>query len=614
MNPRPLSILQIEDRQGLCERRSYYTVAHVQNVQAAQEILLKPPSDSFPFHCVLMDISMEEAEIGLDLEWQSNLQPYGPILALPFLAGFGTIRTFEPYSASWPAVRTNGYLAVAMAMVYGTMQFEACSVRDALTKMLANGADCGVAGEALTRAVKGLRQEIIIGAQEGVLDLFDIATTRARLETLWASPKPVPIPFADDEGLLAVTLRRDGTWDTIQLASLFLDCLETYPTQLAQDKTEHQEHYNEIRAALVKWEEHSFALGPFEKAVQLLKSAQESNIKQSGVSQRVKRLAILFAWIGAHKNHPSSAPREQEYVHTALGLDTTANASMYYTRVCHDSGLARKPLQLKQCKAGRCAVTHRWELTVSEKFACQRYALDKFNWQDGALQPWPTWIRVSSAEYLNEARRRAQNLFTGARHNAATWCGSEPELAPPLASVKKAVVGMFRDRASAQTSKPQSDERPFIAKSVTVMNLVHVSLVHGILGWNGGAASGLEQYAINIGDLPGQGEQDRIIRFLDGVKKLRDAVESRPAHQIARTGVYLQQEKGGAWFVITIAFAGGNANGLKAAFAAKSAGNGDLTSAVRQIRGSVGPKKLRIRRDRKDTCKYFLWFRAAEIC
>ena len=127
---RVISVLVVDDVDiSVPNRRDLYAAHHARSLEDVQEILTQGNRGE-QFDCFLVDVNLAMLDEPDGLDWGERsggeradigkVRPYGPLLVLPFLDGASMPFAFVSYSAVWSddAVTRNGYLVVAMSLVY----------------------------------------------------------------------------------------------------------------------------------------------------------------------------------------------------------------------------------------------------------------------------------------------------------------------------------------------------------------------------------------------------------------------------------------------------------------------------------------------------------------
>ena len=676
LTTKTLSVLQIEDVRGahLCAKQGFYKVTVVESVLSAQKVILSSDShDIESFHLILIDINMEKAgaDVG-KIKWYApdNAALFGPLLALPFLTYPCTVRAFEAYSSYWEtkSVAKNGYLNVAMSMLFSRMDDDeiALSKTNEALRMLrkemsGNGRErtkeartpgdrrakkvqaSTTPNAALNRGVQSLREQIKCRAKRGRVELFDVKFTRERLKKI-ACEGDWSLPLEDDHGRLAITIRKGNLWESIEIASLFLDMF----MPCRDDSESKRQVLKRVDDVLAKWEKRSQALGPYATAVRALECIETSwttirrdkcvqNAKctldaASGEAQQttahnefntaieaaekkrkdggflvyagdicdktVRRLVVCFAVVNAHCRSRRSPDRVE--VHPLVGISPAySNGAVKWSRIVDRVGFPNNGNQWET-----------WVLSVSEKHACQLYASYVLEWKNSVGRPWPEWILVSPVDYLREARIAVEKLFlSDTDHNASNWCGTDQRLEKPLYILRKLVVNAVSGKTLALAERA----RPFVVKSLKRTNLVHVALVSNILRWPGLTAEDIAEHAIDIGD-NGEDELNRFISFLCAVEELRRAVEggrSTSRKPRCKRVAVDRSRRNECKLVITIGYAIEHGEALRKAHHPGASGTGDLTSAVRKLRKTVPSVEIDVAMS--DDCIYRYRFDGVQI-
>ena len=632
INAQILSVLIIDDldkSELLPGNGAYYTVEQIKTAPDVSR-LLTGRNEAPLFHIFLVDVNMCESQTP-ELRWfDEQLRLYGPLLVLPFLSNSSILCTFQAYSSYWKLskVHTDGYLVVSMSLVYSRVNNEIVDLRTAKNKVKHEGKGRTISNvsDALIEAVGSLRAAI----SDGDIRMFDVQKTRDELSLILGNGGRVDVPFKGGDGSqLAVTVSDGKSYESIQLASLFLDVLE-FKNPLDLSCPNDEGRLESILRVLESWTNKSVPLGPYTGAIDALQVIQTSNVAirtaginaltaggntdaywdaireeqkklvQDGVTVRadmidechLSRLVFLFAWVGVHKE--GVVDTSDVYPALGIGKDTYANPRTAYVRAVRrlfgGCGSRDKPDD--------------WIISDEEKHACRLYAHAQLGWT--AANEYPDWMELTKADcrqrIFKQARKEAKGLFgPGKDHDAANWCPEDSRL--------KRVGGEIVKIARV------GEALPFVAKSLSIEKTIHLAVVTSVLDWcKGGDVP--KQYCVDIGDgAKCQDDIPRVVHFLEGLRELGVVVNSE-GHGTARGAAWELVETGNGYRLeLTVRFATGskfekNAEGLAQAFAGRN-GGGSLTRAIDKIRSSVNSRRWGFKL--LNTCECTLWFSATPI-
>jgi hypothetical protein len=408
---------------------------------------------------VLADVDFSQAPVPAGLDWgkgigdRSPLRPFGPLLLLPFLAA-RTISVFVPYSSYWftPEVLRNGYVGVALALIFSVLEDGRFSVQSALDRVAdlgkhgirAHSAEqsefAGTAGssehstggatsgsmlnesrDALVKGLYAFRNRLLSRSDA---PFVDVVRTKERLEALEEracerSEWPMSVPFNDEQGFIGIAFLATpaGPIEEIQVASFFADLLGFQPPS---DGTRLSELYVELDR--YSGRSLSFRGGLFanyEYACKALagcgvgcdlKSVVEE-MMQDGPDldwEFVRRLAVEFAWVQAWSK---GKQKGKSFIHTLLGFRVRQadgkvrmhpNVTNNYRRLISvgdemtlDANSPRRPFK-NRSEENRYNLDQDADadLTEMERILCRKYAEEQLRWVEyRSGRTFPMWMK-----------------------------------------------------------------------------------------------------------------------------------------------------------------------------------------------------------------------------
>jgi hypothetical protein len=435
--PRKLVGLVIDDEAARLNTEKlapFVTIKQVNSYRAAQRLLLDSASKSdLSGDLFLIDVNFEKSSVPEGLDWggQSEVKPFGPILALPFLGR--EVCSFVPYSSYWgdDSVKKNGFVLVAISLLLAATKRERYTL-DEVNELISDSVNAegsnllSTAGAALNDALDQFR--VTLGTSKRIR-FIDVGRTKKRLIELQEScteDTPLPIPLRDDEGVLSIDFSYPPYFtDSIELSSLFADVLRFRgPTD--------QLILEGIHEILDMWSEKSDETGGYilpEAAKRALaraegssdddgsqipiKAAVELELSTSTVLNKhaVIRTAMLFAWVQAWYDYLTNIDREREAldvslissVWTALGLGSIKDPAISYRRLLcttrHNNDVVSDKPWRTPFKSNYSSTNDAYQLDIDEpslvsplqKAMCIQYAIDELRW-DGSNPSYPRWM------------------------------------------------------------------------------------------------------------------------------------------------------------------------------------------------------------------------------
>ena len=431
----------------------------------AQELLVTMNAPNLdPLDIFLVDIDMggNWERLPKDLDWGSDrhgtapsLRPYGPLLAVPFLASSPHV-IFVPYSNWWasPEVYENGFVLLSCAFIFSrihgrpwTLEETRDHIRTHISLPVAGSAappddlaaESGApktAGEAtpdeqddslLQEAERALRTGLT-GLRAALrktpgIQFVNVQATRERLAVLDESSQRHNVPLADPDHGKPITIEWVSAqrWEQVEVSSLYADILdfrtetdrrmvrridalieaEFEPGSVANVGT----IYEMAKEILSRCRSGADEPVRIDHVVKALKEESKARLEPDEW-QLITRLAVLFAWVKAWEegNEPEKLIiRARWHLGFAEG---ERNKTIYYRRLflvgaksTAGKGRWNQPFRKPHSHGTRAEdfnldADQAEGLTPLESRLCQRYADLELKWSGYAetAPRYPRWM------------------------------------------------------------------------------------------------------------------------------------------------------------------------------------------------------------------------------
>jgi len=464
---RRLRVINIDDFNQLDPElyAPFVEVLPIRSELRAQELLARMSgANRDPIDIFLIDIDMSDnwQHHPKGLNWgpdqdgvATSLRPYGPLLAVPFLASSAHV-ICVPYSNWWasPAICENGFVLLSCAFIFSRAYGRAWTLEETRDHIRARitAPSLGVPSAGSVRAgatevngkakpdegpdaeeesllqepEKALRKGLVLLRQElrkapGV-QFVNVEATCRKLAALDEAAQHHIVPLTDPDTRTPITIEWVSAqrWEQVEISSLYADVLdfrtetdqvtvrriaELLQAEFVPQSIENAGTlYDLSKDALNRCLPQSDAPQRLDKVLKALKKEVHSRL-QPDEWQLIKRLAVLFAWVRAWREEEAPEKRitrVRQYLGFGRGQD---NATNIYKRLIRGGdtptvtkGRWNQPFK-KQHSHGKVAedfnldVDQPEALTTLESRFCLRFADEELRWLEDSPAPGQKYPR-----------------------------------------------------------------------------------------------------------------------------------------------------------------------------------------------------------------------------